>query len=275
MKILRYIPLFIAAVATLVSCEKNEIEFPMEHIDAKLSQIQLYYLVPQVANNANSIYKVEIDDQEIVQPNNAAVISVNNFIPSGAVAVYYATDPKITDHRIKMYKGTSRELVYDRTIKLLPGKQQVVVHDFDKDPVVIDAGYDEDGFSFATKPSFWSDSTGYVRLYNFLYEEKGVPYPGKIQYQGQFTKTWGDKSKTEWFNVGEPVAFGEATSWNAITVNAVPAASYGDTRVDYRIVDENGDVIQVLNASNKMVNYSDYWTLRPGRRYMHLYHIQI
>lgn len=268
MKLLKYIPVLLAALGLLASCEKHEIEFPMVNVNGE-SQIQLHYFVPVASNTTNHIYQVDIDDVTIVQPNNAVVINVNNGIPGGSVGLFYTVPNEPT---IKLYKGTDRQLVYERKVKLTPGrKQSVFVHDFDADPVVIDCGYNESGFRFDTNIMFETDSTGYVRFYNFLYEKPGEPYQGKLQYQGQYTRTWGDKSKTEWFNVGQPVAFGEATDWAPITVNKVPAQSYGTTRIDYRIIDENGEVLQVMNASNKMVNYTDYWNLQPGRRYQHIF----
>lgn len=266
MKILKYIPLALVALG-LVSCEKHEITFPMHNVN-DMAQVQLHYFVPMATSTANNIFKVELGDQVIVQPNNAAVISTNNGTPGGAGGRFYTV--KDTETTLRYYKGASHELVYDRNIKLIPNrKQNVIVYDFDKDPLIIDTGYGEDGFSFDVTPTYQTDSVGYIRFYNLLYESPGVPYQGKLQYQSRYRSKWLNNDWTEWRNVGKPVGFGECTDWETVSFDRPQGASYGNTNIYYRLLDEDGNELQIMNASGKYVNYSDYWGLYVGRRNQH------
>ena len=162
MKILKYIPLFMAAVGVLSSCEKHEIEFPMDNVNS-MTQVQIHYFVPTSTATANNIYKIELGDQVYVQPNNASIMSTYNGQPSGSVGLFYTV--KEDEPVLRYYLGPDHKLAYDRKVKLIHGrKQNVIVYDFDKDPLVIDTGYGENGFTFDVTPSYYTDSIGYVRF---------------------------------------------------------------------------------------------------------------
>lgn len=266
MKILKYIPLFIAAVGTLSSCSKHEIEFPMTNVN-EMTQVQLHYFVPTTQNQADGIFKIELGDQTYVQ-NNAVIMYTYNGQPSGSVGLFYTV--KENEPVLRYYLGPDLKLAYDRKIKLIPGrKQNVIVYDFDKDPLVIDTGYGSNNITFDVTPTYETDSIGYVRFYNLLYEKPGEPYQGKIQYQARYISKWKNNGYTEWTNVGEPVAFGECTSWAKLCVDKPTGASYGNKTMYYRIVDENGDVIQEMNASGKYIDHTNSAGFYVGRRYQH------
>ncbi|MDE6810598.1 MAG: hypothetical protein K2J42_11015 [Muribaculaceae bacterium] len=269
MKILKYIPLFLAAVGVLSSCDKHEIEFPMTNVN-EMTQVQLHYFVPVSTATANNIYKIELGDQVYVQPNNASIMSTNNGQPSGSVGLFYTV--KETNPVLRYYLGPEQKLAYERKLNLIPGrKQNVIVYDFDKDPLIIDTGYSSNNITFDVTPTYETDSIGYVRFYNLLYETPGVPYQGKIQYQAHYRSRWLNNDWTEWENVGEPVAFGECTSWSSVKIDQPHGADYGRINVYYRILDENGDELQVMGQNGKYSNYSDYWQLQAGRRYQHFF----
>ena len=267
MKILKYIPLFLAAVGVLSSCDKHEIEFPMTNVN-EMTQVQLHYFVPTSTANANSIYKIELGDQVYVQPNNAVIMATYNGQPSGSVGLFYTV--KETNPVLRYYLGPDQKLAYERTLNLIPGrKQNVIVYDFDKDPLIIDTGYSSNNITFDVTPTYETDSIGYVRFYNLMYEKPGEPYKGKIQYQAHHRSKWLNNDWTEWENVGEPVGFGECTSWAPLGIDRPTGAAYGQTSIYYRILDEDGNELQVMGQNGKYSNYSDYWTLYVGRRYQH------
>ncbi|RHL12752.1 MULTISPECIES: hypothetical protein [Bacteroides] len=264
MKITKFIGLCLIAVSA-VSCEKHEIEYMTTPISNDMAEIQLHYFVPVTATATNNIYKMEIGRQEYVN-NGAAVVSTYNAVPSGSVGRFYTT--AAGDVNIKLYKGTDLELVYDKNAKLTSGKQNVFVYDFDKDPIVFDNGY-----PYETNTTMDTDSTCWVKFYNFLYEKEGEYSTLKLQYQYQYTTKEG--SKSEWKNIGSPIAFGESTGWQPITVIKSIFNSSGYARIDYKIKvqDENGEYtqdLQVWNSNGKYVSYSDYWNGYIGRRYHHI-----
>ena len=264
MKITKFIGLCLIAVSA-VSCEKHEIEYMTTPKSNDMAEIQLHYFVPVTATATNNIYKMEIGRQEYVN-NGAAVVSTYNAVPSGSVGRFYTT--AAGDVNIKLYKGTDLELVYDKNAKLTSGKQNVFVYDFDKDPIVFDNGY-----PYETNTTMDTDSTCWVKFYNFLYEKEGEYSTLKLQYQYQYTTKEG--SKSEWKNIGSPIAFGESTGWQPITVIKSIFNSSGYARIDYKIKvqDENGEYtqdLQVWNSNGKYVSYSDYWNGYIGRRYHHI-----
>lgn len=265
MKKLKYLILLLATVLGTASCEKHEIEYMTTPVGEGMAEIQLHYFVPLVAGATNDIYRVEIGDQVYVN-NGAAVISTYNATPAGAVGRFYAV--KAGNVNIKLYKGSNKDLVYDKTVTLKEGKQNVFIYDFDQEPAVFDNGY-----PYETNITENTDEMCWVKFYNFLYEEDGEYCQQKLQYQWQYTDAEGNKS--EWQNVGEPVAFGESTGWQPITVIKEVFNSSGYARIDYKIKvqDENGNYtqdLQLWNASGKYVSYSDYWTGYVGRRYHHI-----
>ena len=257
---------FITLAATLFSCKKNVIEYDNIAVTGE-AEFQLHYFVPVNSGTANNIYKVEINGVQYA--NNTSPLSTYNAIPSGGVGRFYATKPG--QNNIKLYKSTNLDLVYDQNVEMTKGKQNVFVYDFNKPPIVFDAGYPFN--------SVVTDSTAkvaWVRFYNFLYETEGIPTTLKLQYQRQYTIDNVTKEKSDWINVGKPVAFGEATDWEQVDVNKTEEISSGSGRVDYRIrmIGTDGSdqgPLQVLNASNKYVDYADWWNAFVGRRYMHVF----
>lgn len=247
------------------SCKKNVIEYKSTNVTDQ-AEFQLHYFVPVTAGAVNNIYKVEINDQ--LYSNSTSPLATYNAIPSGAVGRFYAT--KSGMNNIKLYRGEGLELVYDQNCELKPGKQNIFVYDFKKPPVILDSEYPFE--------SVRTDSTArfaWVKFFNLLFEKEGEPTDLKLQYQRQYVTNVAEGTKSEWLNVGKPVAFGESTEWVQVEVIKTDTISSSYARIDYRIKmigangEDQGD-LQVLNSSNNFVDYSDWWTAYVGRRYFHI-----
>ncbi len=265
MKNIKHIIFFLAMILGIVSCEKHEIEYMTTPVDKDMAEIQLHYMVPVTAIANNHIYKAEIGGQEYVN-NGAAVISTYNATPSGSVARFYAV--KAGDVNIKLYKSSKLDLVYNKNITLGPGKQNVFVYDFEKEPIVFDNGY-----PYSTNTTMDTDSICWVKFYHFMYEKEGEYCPLKLQYQYQYTIP--DGGKSEWINIGEPIAFGETTGWQPGKIKKSIFNSSGYARIDYKIKvqDANGaytEDLKLWNSNSKYVSYTDYWNGYIGRRYHHI-----
>ena len=266
MKHFKNILFLFTLAATLFSCKKNVIEYDTQAVTGE-AEFQLHYFVPLNSGTANNIYKVEINGE--LYASATSPLSTYNAIPSGGVGRFYTT--KVGQNNIKLYKSTDLELVYDQNVEMTKGKQNVFVHDFNKPPVVLDAGYPFN--------SIVTDSTAkvaWVRFYNFLYETDGVPTTLKLQYQRQYTIDYETNQKSDWINVGEPAAFGESSGWAQVDVNKTVEISSSYSRVDYRIrlIGAGGSdqgPLEVMNARSNFVDYSDWWTAYVGRRYMHVF----
>lgn len=264
MKKLRNLIYLLTFLATAFSCKKHVIQYDTKTV-SNAAEFQLHYMVPLTAGAANNIYKVEINDQ--VFANDASPLYTYNAIPSGKVGAFFNT--KVGENNIKLYKGADLEPVYDQNVTLSQGKQNVVVYDFDKPPVVFD-----NGFPYQAEVTENTGETAWVKFYNFLYDTVGVPTNLKLQYQWQYIVDNETGELSDWSNLGDPVAFGESTGWEPVHVNKAVEISSGYGRINYRIrvIDQNGNdagSLEVLNSRGNMVDYSDYWTAYIGRRYHH------
>lgn len=257
MKILKYISL-VMMLTFITSCDKNEVEYDTTTI-SKMAEFQLHYFTPVTATSANYIYRVEIND--VTLANKKAPLTTYNAIPSGSVGRFYTVKPGKTN--IKLYMGTAETLVYNQDVTLNVGKQNIFIHDLNKEPIVFDNGY-----PYKKNITDNTDSTCYVKFYNFLYETAGTPCTLKLQYQ------YIDPSTKALVNIGSPVSFGETTGWQPIKIIKSIFNSSGYCKIDYRIkvANEDGTLgadLSLWNSSKKYVSYADYWTEYIGRRYHH------
>jgi len=265
MKQFRNILFFSLLSVLMFSCEKHTVEYMATKVTG-LAEFQLHYFVPLTAGTANNIYKIEVNGQ--VYGNNTAPLTTYNAVPSGGVGRFYTTKPGQVN--IKLYKGTDLELVFDQNCELKAGKQNIFVYDFNQPPIVFDTGY-----PFKADVTDNTGTTAWIKFYNFLFESDGVTTPLKIQYQYQYTIDNTSGQKSDWLDLGSPVAFGETTGWIAIPVNKTVFNSAGTARIDYRaqVINQdgsNGGSLKVQNSSGALVDYSDWWTAQIGRRYHHI-----
>ena len=259
MKALKYLAIVLVAVIGLSACEKHELTHPYDDVKGRTALFQIFYFAPITNSSANYIDSVYVNDVLYSSVAGSGQLATYNGIPGGGVGRFFSAAPG--DIKLRFMKGGAN--VYAKVVSIKEGKQGIYVFDLNENPRVIDLT----SFNFdrsAPTPQTWdTDSIVAVRFVNWLYEDKTTPYAGKLQYQ------WMRHNEDmEWQNVGKPVAFGEATEFEMITVHKDTYNSSGSQRVDYRILDESGSVLQVFNGS-RMVNYSDYWTGAIGRAYTH------
>lgn len=273
MKRIHKILAFVMMIAALSSCEKKVFEFEAEKISDESPQIKVFYMVPLPTGTTNNINKVEWNG--VVIANEFRALSPFNFLPSGTtggvVGKYYALGS--TSGNLKLYRGvvTSLTLAYDQNVNLLPGKQSVFVHSFTQPPVII-----ADPMPLPRVTSEHTGTTAWIRFINMMYESPDVPTDLKLQYQWQYTTDNETGDKSDWFNLGQPVAFGEATGWEPVTVNKTVEISAGTARIDYRIrlIGADGSdqgSLEVRNTAGNLVNYSDWWNAQIGRVYNHVF----
>jgi len=258
MKIIKNISLIFLVIFAF-SCDEHEIEYDTKSIDG-IAEFQLHYFVPVTATSSNYIYRVEINDE--LYANSESPLTTYNAIPKGSVGRFYTVSPG--EINIKLYKGTDEELVYDRNTTLSVGKQNIFIYDFDEDPIVFDNGY-----PYTANLTEDTDSTTYVKFYNFMFETEGEPTDLRLQYQ------YVDPVTSELVDIGTPVYFGETTGWQPVKLIKTIDNSSGYARIYYRmkVIDTDGTVIddlQLYNSSSNYVSYSDYWTAYIGRRVHHV-----
>lgn len=249
-------------VLAFSSCTKHMVEFDAIPLDENAAQFQLHYIEAVAASSSNYIDSVFINDVLYSSVKGSGQLLTYNGIPGGAVGKFFSS--KSGSNNIKLYR--KGDVIYDRNITLMKGKQNVFIYDMNSDPIVIDNKYPY----FPERPSVsetWgTDSIATVSFCNFMFETPGVPYTeSKLQYQ------YKDPRTEMWMNVGEPVGFGEATERCAVPVIKAIFNSSGSVRVDYRIITNDGEVLQRMNTKGVYYDYSDWWTTYIGRSYMHLF----
>ncbi|ERJ57876.1 hypothetical protein [Sphingobacterium paucimobilis] len=253
----------------VTSCEKHVVEYDTVKVDEETTaQFQLFYMVPVTTGTANNINKVELNNELLT--NETTPLSAYNFIPSGAVGKFFVAKPGKVN--LKLHRGaiTNLTLAYDQDFELPAGKYVVVIHDFTKPPVFI-----KNETPYPSVTTEFTGSTAWVKFSNFLYEKAGEPTTLKLQYQFQYTVDNATGQKSDWANVGKPVAFGEATGWEPLPVNKTVEISAGTARIDYRIrlIGADGSdqgSLKVRNAAGNTVDYSDWWNATIGRINHHM-----
>lgn len=268
MKTINNIILIFLSIFLFASCEKNVVEYKADPVqDENTVFFQIYYLVPIATGTANNINKIELNGQLLT--NQTTPLAVNNFVPSGAVSKFFTTKPGNVN--LKLYRGavTNLTLAYDQTFNLPAGRYNLVVHDFDKPPVLV-----EHHLPLPTTTTEFTGTTSWIKFSNFLYETAGVPTDKKLQYQWQYIVDNATGAKSEWANLGKPVSFGESTGWEPVVVNKTVVISAGTGRIDYRIRvigadgSDQGNLV-VRNSTGNMVDYADWWNAVIGRVYHH------
>lgn len=268
MKNLNKLLIILALVLLGTACEKHVVEYDAELIDDEsTAQFQIFYMVPVTTGTANNINKVELNG--ILLTNETTPLSTYNFIPSGAVSKFFTTKPGTVN--LKLHRGAVNNLTlaYDQNFELPAGKYNVVIHDFNKPPVLI-----KNETPYPSVTTEFTGTTAWIKFSNFLYETAGIPTALKLQYQFQYVVDNVTGQKSDWANVGKPVAFGEATGWEPVTVNKTVEISAGTARIDYRIrlIGADGSdqgSLRVRNSAGSMVDYADWWNANIGRIYMH------
>jgi hypothetical protein len=293
MKNIKILSLLLSVGLAAVSCDKNEIEYGAVPTTGK-AEFQLHNFVPlpTTATAQTTIYPVVLNDKAIT--NNTLTLVPYNAVPN-QVGVFFVTEPG--QNNLKLYvrsKNTpvTDSLVYDQNVALNAKRQNVVVYDYSKPPIVFDT---ESPFVSDSK-SYATDTIGYIKFYNLLFEDVNTPTTLKLQYQYQqdlvhprYTiydqlkgtipegkkvgDTTGDTTKGPWVNMGNPVGFGECTGWCVVPVHPNAwLASVPTARINLRLVVVEGGVLGVNMDANGLLlvkgsAFSDYWSIGIGRRY--------
>ena len=296
MKKIKYISIALLATSFMGSCEKMEVDYDAIPVGDDMAQFQIGHYTPITTSAENNIYKVELDGKLLA--NNTNVLKYYNTIP-GASRFYYAKPGKAN---LKLYQGTDLKLVFDQDITLIKGKQNVIVHDYNASPIILERNFDIPYPLDPSKATFDTDTIGYIRFINLMYENEGQPTTMKLQYQYQYAlhplytnadkdaglipdgkkvgDATGDATKSAWLNLGSPVAFGESTGFQPVPVKKTTYIAQGAARIDFRIVvtAANGgvpgetvmdNVDWLLKVNGKL--YTDYWNITIGRYTTHYF----
>ena len=260
MKFLKYISICLVALL-FASCDNKDIDFNEDPVTDQ-AQIQVAYMCPKKAETANYIYTVVINGVEYCN-NGSSFLATYNYVPSGAVGLFYTVKPGDVNIRFLNKKG---EEVYNTNINVASGsKQMVVVYDFAQAPAIVPF---KEPLKFPGVAETGNKCS--VRLYNFLFESEGVPMTDKIQLGLQNTET------KEYAPVGEPIAFGQATEFIPVDIDKEKGSGFNTSGYQRRDIciyrmgadGENKGVIQYTKSTGATAGFTDYWNWYIGRGYL-------
>lgn len=263
MKYIKYLTLCLL-VALVASCADKDVTYQMTEVDnSKKAYVQIAYVAPVANVTANYIYYVDLNGVEYGN-SGSSFLPTYNFIPSGSTSRYYVVDAGSLKVDLKAAKKDS--VIYSNTATgLEAGKHYIVfVYDLKSAPKVVETP------EYPTFPGSGSTAEHCgMRLYNFVYEADGTPMTDKIQYAFK-------DSTGVYQPIGEPVAFGEASSYFTPSVKKEVFNSSGyETRYNtiLRIDATTGaskGQLTYTTSGNVQATFTDYWTLYIGRVYHHV-----
>jgi hypothetical protein len=300
MKKLKYLSFILLTAFVVMSCEKHEITFDSRSA-SDVALVQFHNEIPVPSGTAYNFLKVELNGIDVTHGNKVTLSSWNT-IPD-QLGRYYSTSTGMAT--VKLYQGTAMNLVYEQSVPLNAGKQGLILYDYNQPPLVVP---EPDNY-IPDRASYDTDTVGYVRFFNLMREDATTPSNLKLQYQYQYNinpiytledeaagripagKSVGNAvvapdvvRRSEWLNLGPPVAFGENTDWQIIPIKKVTYVSQGAARIDYRIKVVEGGVegVTMTAGDNLLIcydrgdarisnGYTDYWTETVGRRYPHFF----
>ena len=284
MKFFKYIIIAMASLVALVSCEKHDLAYQMEHIDAEdKALVVVWRLIPEASTTANRVYNITIDDQPL-WGNNYTYMAAQDWMPNQSR--HYIMEPGV--HNMKWFLQDGTE-VYNQNFTAIAGMQEVCVTDYNAAPIVIDnnAEYPCD-LTEHTAESF------YLRFVNFMYADENYTIPDyKLQYWYQ------DPTDLEWYPASDPVGFGEASSWYRIHVDQFAeersgqsgsgsSRTWADNRVQHSVTagsctiyyrikvigndgSDMGWFTYTRTGGEPTTDYKDYWTGYIGRHEFHFF----
>ena len=285
MKFFKYIMIAMASLVALTSCEKHDLGYDMEHVDASdKALVVIWRLIPEAATTANRVYNITIDDQPLWQ-NNYTYMAARDWMPNQSRL--YIMDKG--EHNMKWYllDGTC---VYDQNFTAIAGMQEVCVTDYNAAPIVID-----NNLEYPCDVTELTAESFYVRFVNFQYEDANYTIPDyKLQYYYQ------DPTDLEWYPASDPVGFGEASNWYRVHVDQFAPERSGqsgtgssrfsaDNRVEHtvssgsctiyykmkRIEADGTESWYTYNRKNgaaaSETEYKDYWSASIGQHKIHYF----
>lgn len=257
MKYLEYIAAALAAVSMTGACEKHQILFETKKITGQ-AEFKISYFVPAAVNPANQIDSLHVNGTFYAGASAGTSLTVNGTQPASPGRFFTAPAGTVS---LKLFRKD--QAVYEKSLVLKGGKQNIFIYDLEQDPFIIDEAFPYTNTSGVSSSSetFDTDSVESVRFLNLVWE-KGEPFAGKVQYQWRDNTNEKDEDGNYfWHDLGEPVGFGEITERCLIRIHKSIFNSSGYARINYRTV----------NAESGKQMSTDFWNGYIGRVYTHVY----
>lgn len=222
-KILKSLAFLLTVVFTLSACEKHEIIYNADEINGnEVAEFQLLNFIPSATTAGTLFNAVVLNDTDTIATANYPLKNYNG-IPFGSTTRFFTRKPGT--YTIKCFKSAgSTTPDYEGSFTLTAGKQEVYLHSWTADPLILDANYPYgNGINSITGTA--SDTTLHLNFVNMWYESEGVPCSSRVQYQYRFRSY--SNGYTEWQDIGDAVGFGEQTGFQSIPIPNKGIGYYG------------------------------------------------
>jgi len=231
--------LFAILGLAFVSCQTNEITFPVSTVDlTKYSEVRVLNAMPVTGNSDTLLF------------NNANYSSV-----STALGGYYPADPAPKYFTVpfgndsislrfvaKTTTPTVAAFTYKGSMTLTKGKWSAYIYDKTKNPILLQ---DSDQ---VPSTDAWKDTVCFVRVANFFFKADGVTPFGKLTLKAKKNITG-----AAWETVASNIDFGTQSFYYHYTLkntNNVKPWSGTESNISLAIFDSNGVQYQWFTSAS-------------------------
>jgi len=259
MKKIKFIFFAIFGLA-FVSCQTNEITFPMSTLDVnKYAEIRLLNVIPYTGSSDTLLFN---------GVNSSSVTtSVGSYYPLSSpkyFALLLGQDSISLHFLAKTTTPTVAAFTYKGSMTLTKGKWSAFISNAAQNPILLQ---DLDN---VPSTDAWADTVCFIRVANFFYQKDGVTPYGKITLMAKHNITG-----AAWETVASNIDFGTISSAYYIyrLKNTAASKPWGGTEssITFGIFDSNGVQYQSFTSTTTSVKaaYTNTaWSLGKGRAYV-------
>ena len=244
---------------TCMSCQTNEITFPMSTLDVnKFSEIRVLNAIPVTGNS----------DTLLINGTNYSSVStaVGSFYP-GNSPKYFAVPFGVANISLRFVAKITTPAVaafnYAQSITVAKGKWSAYITNASQSPVLLQ---DADNVPVTDA---WADTVSFVRVANFFYKADGVTPFGKMTLKAK------KNNSTVWETVALNVDFGTQSAayylYKLKNTGNVKPWSGTETNITFALFDNNDVQYQQFSTATTSAKgaYSNTgWSLGKGRAYV-------
>jgi len=244
---------------TCLSCQTNEITFPMSSLDVnKFSEIRVVNAIPITGSS----------DTLLINGTNYSSVStaLGSFYP-GSSPKYFAIPFGIANISLRFTAKTTAPAVaafnYAQSMTVVKGKWSAYITNASQSPVLLQ---DADNVPVTDA---WADTVCFVKVANFFYKADGVTPYGKMTLKAQKNKS------TVWETVASNIDFGTQTAdyylYKLKNTGNVKPWSGTETNITFALFDSNGVQYQQFSSATTSAKgaYSNTGlSLGKGRAYV-------
>ena len=250
--------LFAILGLAFVSCQTNEITYPVSTVDlTKYSEVRVLNAIPVTGTSDTLLF------------NNANYSSVSTalggYYPLSAPKYFivpFGNDSISLRFVAKTTTPTVAAFTYKGSMTLTKGKWSAYIYDKTKNPILLQ---DSD---VVPSTDAWKDTVCFVRVANFFFKADGVTPFGKLTLKVQ------KNNSTVWETVASNVDFGTQSFYYHYTLKntaGVKPWSGTESNITFAIFDSNGVQYQQFTSATTSVKGAYSLTLQSfskGRAYV-------